>query len=121
MIASPPSPSFEGSNEKQRYALVIDRFSDLQASELSYWPLLPSSVEPVRQYGDRSCLPLRDSSGFAPDSLLRPDHQAIDNGRERSTRRTTNATISIDRADEPRFSVGVMFVIGGVQRELIRR
>ena len=51
---------------------VIDRSSDLQAFELSYWPLLPSSltVNQCFEYGGRSCLPLRDSSGFAPDSLF---------------------------------------------------
>jgi hypothetical protein len=36
----------------------------LAGSELSYWPLLPSSPEPVHRYGGRSCLPLRDSSGL---------------------------------------------------------
>jgi hypothetical protein len=45
VIDGPSSPCLEGSNEKIRLLVpVIDRSSDLQADELSYWPLLPSSV-----------------------------------------------------------------------------
>ena len=40
------APPLEGSNEIRRLAPVIVRSSDLQAVELSYWPLLPSSSRP---------------------------------------------------------------------------
>jgi len=38
----------------------------------SYLPLLPKPVLTTQciDYGVRSCLPLRDSSGFTPDSLV---------------------------------------------------
>jgi len=50
---------------------VIDRFSDLQAGGLPTGRCFPALVvSQCLDYGGRSCLPLRDSSGFAPDSLV---------------------------------------------------
>jgi len=53
----------------------------LQAGEISYRPWLPSPCDgPVLDYGFRSCLPLRGSSGFAPDSLFGLNASGIGNG-----------------------------------------
>lgn len=41
--------------------------------------------EPVLQNGGRSCLPLRDSSGFSPDSLIGLKFRLIGNVDETST------------------------------------
>jgi len=66
---------------------AANRSSDSQAFELSYWPLLPSSVflSQCIECGVRSCLPLRDSSGFAPDS-------PIDDAAKSSTMRSLAAS-----------------------------
>jgi hypothetical protein len=41
--------------------------------------------EPVLYNGGRSCLPLRDSSGFSPDSLIGLSFRPIGNVKETST------------------------------------
>ena len=41
--------------------------------------------EPVLKNGGRSCLPLRDSSGFTPDSLIGLRFRLIGNGKETGT------------------------------------
>ena len=48
--------------------------------------------EPVLKNGCRSCLPLRDSSGFSPDSLIGLTFRLIGNVNETSTRFRQMAT-----------------------------
>jgi len=62
----------EGSNEIRRFTPAIDRSSDLQAYSTFLLAVASQvgSFDPVHWYGVRSCLPLRDSSGFTPDSLV---------------------------------------------------
>jgi hypothetical protein len=62
----------EGSNEIRRFTPAIDRSSDLQANSTFLLAVASQAgfCDPVHQYGVRSCLPLRDSSGFKPDSLV---------------------------------------------------
>jgi len=56
------------------FGVVTGRSSDLQARPIDmigffYWPIFPVLRENQWYLGVRSCLPLRGSSGFAPDSL----------------------------------------------------
>src|SRR5438105_1703053 len=68
-----PALSLEGSkNEFGEVSPAINRSSDLQACFDSYLPPLPSSLGASQCVccGFRSCLPLRDSPGFSPGSLI---------------------------------------------------
>src|SRR6185503_12523331 len=49
----------------------------------AYLPSLPGRCEPVRSQGVRFRLPLRGSSGFAPDSLLSPTDDRVWPGTDR--------------------------------------
>lgn len=77
ILASP----LEGSNEIRR--LVAGHRQVFGLAGFRSFLLTAASRfthrESVLKYGVRSCSPLRDSSGFAPDSL-------IDSGKEPSTR-----------------------------------
>jgi hypothetical protein len=83
----PSRPSLEGSNEGSAPRRVRRPSTGLRTRRQEFpilWPLLPSQLcQPVQKYGHRSCSPLRDSSGFAPDSHgLR--FRQIDDGSEPS-------------------------------------
>jgi hypothetical protein len=49
---------------------AVDRYSDLQAEGFPIRRCFPTRLRQCTDDGFRSCLPLRDSSGFAPDSLF---------------------------------------------------
>src|SRR5262249_15787556 len=68
------------------------------------WPSLPSSLTMNQcfEYGCRSCLPLRGSSGFAPDSLFGLMTQAT-NGVMEITTRSYKFTIDERWRTAPRF------------------
>ena len=71
-VGSPSSPSFEGSNEIRRGDADYRQVFGLAGSVLFLLTVASQFTvgEPVLVDGGRSCLPLRDSSGFSPDSLL---------------------------------------------------
>lgn len=74
---------------------------------LSYWPLLPSSpgVNQCIENGGRSCSPLRDSSGFPPDSLLRPDiRPSITDRKLAQTESVINSFLGERRPQAPLWS-----------------
>src|SRR5579883_1762806 len=64
--ASVTSPPLGGVSE-----CFPGRSSDLQAQP--YWPDFPGAIEAQCRFGFRTCLPLRGSSGFSPDSLFTPE------------------------------------------------
>jgi len=75
MFESMNDPSPFASKASMKFGMVmpaIDRSSDLQALSIFLLAVASRSTyrESVHSYGGRSCSPLRDSSGFTPDSLV---------------------------------------------------
>ena len=69
---SKPAPGASARTESgwQRQVFGLVGGAGAEASTVTYWPSLPR-WQPSADDGVRSHIPLRGSSGFAPDSLLR--------------------------------------------------